>query len=439
MYGSDPEALKSRLLRDTGSSLICPREGCTLTITLRKSSEGLGKFVYDENKLIIAAVRVLVGSTSNCIPSKIYIQGRPIDLVPRVKKWYSLPLTKEEIALAVRNGFMSLAIGPSFDTSNNAVIDSIEVFAMERSHLESSLPKSYFSSKEEIQSELKQRLSRVSIRNGNVFSNGLSLSTNALIYFCDLVKVKPNFTNDGRKLLQQLIQETALERDKNISDCAQGLLKRLEPDERSRHSLQDESLLFACSKALTQAKEMVDDSRNSNLEPVAFLLRECLETATKIARERPMNYLRSMGNIVEANAASTSLASDASDIILDGLNSSAHYEELISGRAGIIELSLIEMAIEHNTVAPQSKQSVNFNIIRNFLESNDANVVKCCCDSIALFCKDHGKNDTNANNASDLFTMLQHARLVAYQCDSCALFPIKEIRYTLLEDEHDIE
>lgn len=157
-FCSDPEDLKSRLSRDSSSSLICPRrDGCTLTIALRPKSNGtegttraagsrsqaLSLPKAPHGDMVIAALRILVGSTSSYIPSKIYVQGRPVDLTPRVKKWYSLPLTDEEIALSIRNGILSVGIGQAFDSSSNIVVDSVEVYAAERSSIETWLPKSY--------------------------------------------------------------------------------------------------------------------------------------------------------------------------------------------------------------------------------------------------------------------------------------------------------
>lgn len=450
---SDPDDLKARLLRDSGSSLICPtREGCTLTISLRNNP----LFEPDAKNLAIVAVRVLVGSTSNYIPSKLYVQGRPVDLTPRVKKWYCLPLTNEEIALAMRNGFMSLGIGPSFDSSSNIIIDSIEVFGAERASFESWLPKAYFSSEEKVNSDfyaMPRYSPPPSAESCHAGPSGLILSARALTFLCELVGSKKLVSEGEREFLHQLVQETALDRDPEVRECVQTLLERLEPDNRSRQSFHDESLLFGCSKALSQAKVLFDDSmsdddeenddeasgKDSKWKAVGFVLKDCLNAASSIARERPMNYLQSMGNIVENNISSASIARDVSEIILAGLKFSAHYEDLVRGSTGVIDLSLTEMAIEHNNDAPHSKQFANFDVIRGFLESDDLNVVQRCCDSISAFCRKHGGFDTPTSSAPDLFTLLQHARLVAYQCDSCSLFPMKEIRYTLLEEDHDIE
>jgi hypothetical protein len=459
-FYSDLDEAKARLSRDSGSSFICPsREGCTITISLRQvenrpdesATQSTSRSRHDGNELVIAAVRILVGSTFNNIPSKVCIQGRPVDLTPRAKKWYCLPLTNEEIALSVRNGLVSVGIGPPFDSASNVVIDAMEVYGVERSSIDKYLPKAYFTAGDTAQTTISPIPHlRTSLELDSAESAGLILSSRALSFLCELVGSKRLISDGEREFLRQLVQETALDRDKKVRECVQALLERLEPNDRSRTSFHDESLLFGCSKALGSTKEILSElSMNDDEEEesasgskwgaIGSVLRDCLQAASSIARERPMNYLQSMENIVENDLSSSSLAVDASNVILEGFRKAAQYGDLLSGCTGIIDLSLTEMAIELNTDAPHSKQFANFEVIRGFLELDDVNMVQRSCDAISSFCRRHGGADNSYNSTPDLFTLLQHARLVAYQCDSCALFPLKEIRYTLLEGDHDIE
>jgi hypothetical protein len=371
-----------------------------------------------------------------------------------VKKWYSLPLTDEEIALGIRNGLVSVGIGQSFDSSNNVVVDSIEVYAAERSSIESWLPKSYFVPGVATDPDLYASThvpTRLAIESENGDSNGLILSARALTFLCELVDTNKLISEGERKFLRQVIQETALDRDKKVSECFQSLLERLEPNTRSRRSFHDECILLGCSKALQRSQEIINESASammvdedtpspaSKWAALRLVLQDCLKAAASIARDRPMNYLQSMENIVESKVSSGSVAVDASTVILEGLRGQAHYEDLVGGAGGIVDLSLTEMAIELNTDAPHSKQFAKFDVIRGFLECNKPAVVERCCEAIATFCRNHGGAEQSAKTTPDLFTLLQHARLVAYQCDSCALFPMKEIRYTLLEEDFDIE
>lgn len=464
---SDWKEVKGRLSRDTNSSWTCPRrEGATFFIALRKKSPAahlppslresrhmnITPPKKGSDKLVIAALRVLVGSTTNYIPSKIYVQGRPVDLTPRAKKWYSIPLTDEEIALALRNGLVSFGIGESFDSSNTAVIDAIEVYAMDRETVESWLPKSLFC--QEASSQFcspAQMPSASAQQEGKLSPKSLILSARALTYLCSLIGPGKVISDEEKKFLRQLIQDTALDRDKNVTECIQILLESLEPDNRSRRSFYDESILFGCSKALHHAKEVVnqmdvdDDEGETGLasaskwEAVRSVLKDCLKAASLIARERPMNYLQGMENMVQHDVSSGSIAVDASKLILEGIVRSTCYEELIDGPGGIIDLSLTEMAIERNTDESHGERFAKFDVIRGFLECSKAHVVEISSEAISTFCRNHVGNDQSDNVTPDLFTLLQHSRLVAYQCDSCAFCPMKEVRYTLLEEGYDIE
>lgn len=455
-YFSDPDDLKTRLSRDSSIFLMCPRrEGCTLTVSLRQkrtdTAENDQNSQSQKGDLVIAALRILVGSTSSdVIPSKIYVEGRPVDLTPGVKKWYSLPLTEEEIALSVRNGLVSVGIGPAFDSSQSPSIDSIEVYAAERQIVDKWLPKSYFSPVGASDLTLVER-PRNDCSGDSDSSNGLILSAQALAHLCELVGTSKLIAEGERSFLKQLVQDTALDREKRVNECVEYLLERIEPDTRARKSFYDESILFGCSNALSKSKAVVDESSeagdgtedrpniSAKWSSVGFVLQDCLKSATLIARERPMNYLQSMEKIVENHMSSGSIAVDASKLILAGIRNSANCDNLIGGAGGIVDLSLTEMAIELNTDTPHSKQFAKFDVIRGLLESKKIAVVERCCEAVSTFCRTHGGGDQASTDKPDLFTLLQHARLVAYQCDSCALFPMKEIRYTLLEENHDIE
>ena len=469
LFCSDPADVKSRLSRDSSSSFLCPRrEGCTLTISIRpdttKASSTRQKKSDDSSSLnqnprtlpldpVIAGLRILVGSTSNYIPSKIYLQGRPVDLTPRLKKWYCLPLTDEEIAMSMRNGFVTVGIGPSFDSSTSIVVDSIEVYAAERKTVEGWLPTEYyqnFTSDEYDLYAASKSSSRVAIDNVNNDSRALTLSARALTDLCELVGSSKLMAEAERDFLRQLIQDTALDRDKQVTQCVQSLLESLEPDSKSRKSFYDESILYGCSRALQNSKDVVFDSDTApggadnascNHKWVALraVVQDCLDSASSIARERPTNYLQSMQDVVESKMSSGSIAVDASKLITEGLQQEIQYEDLICGTGGIVDLSLTEMAIALNTEEPHKPKSfAKFDVIRSLLECDKLLVVERCCEAIGSFCRTHGA-ERGPNDTPDLFTQLQNAKYVAYACDSCETMPIKDIRYTLLDSDNDIE
>ena len=427
---------------------MCPkREGCMLTVSLKQkrgdpadatSKSGETRPQPRTGGLVIAAIRILVGSTSpDCIPSKIVIEGRPVDLTPGIKKWYSLPLTEEEIALSIRNEMVSVGIGPSFESSHNPLVDSVEVYAAERSTIEEWLPQTYFTARNEPKvvenrPEIAERDNSTDVHES---TNGLVLSAAALTHLCKLLGgYGASMTDSKREFLKQLVQETTLDRTRKVRKCVGSLLVHLEPDVRTRKLFYDESTLLGCMKVLSQSHEWkvsVDggdvSTLNSKWKAVKVVLQECLKSAAVIARERPMNYLQTSGSI----------AVDSSKLIIEGLRHSTHYEDLIGGPGGIVDLALTEMAIELNTDTPQSKQFAKFDVIRSLLESNVPSVVERCCEAVSAFCRKHGRGTLGENSSNDLFTLLQSARLVAYQCDSCTVM-IEKIRYTL-EGDHDID
>jgi hypothetical protein len=456
---SDPEDLKTRLSRDSSVFLMCPRrEGCTLTVSIRQKHIEGGetsrtndkKSQSEKGDFVIAALRILVGSTSpDNIPSKIYIEGRPVDITPGVKKWYSLPLTEEEIALSTRNGLVSVGIGQSFDSSNNPLVDSVEVYTAERRMVDDWLPKSYFSPKPLPALGVVKKQSATDVNVQDDAPNGLILSARALTHLSELLGFGKMMSDAERDFLKQLVQDTALDRDRKVSVCVENLLERLEPDARARKSFYDESILFGCSKALGRSRETVSESEtdhsgeksspSAKWNAVRLVLQDCLKSAASIARERPMNYLQSMETIVGNGVSSGSIAVDSSKLILEGFRKSINFEDLIGGAGGIVDLSLTEMAIELNTDSEQSNFA-KFDVIRGLLESQKSTVVEGCCEAVSTFlCRSHGGGEQAGSETPDLFTLLQQSRLVAYKCDSCALFPMKEIRYTLLEELFDIE
>eukprot|EP00980_Cylindrotheca_fusiformis_P011049 scaffold2535_cov126-Cylindrotheca_fusiformis.AAC.11 len=322
----------------------------------------------------------------------------------------------------------------------------MEVYGVERRTIDKYLPKRYFA-----QSTIPAAPhGQISLRSNGEESSGLVLSSRALSLLCELVESKRSITDHERNFLRQLVQETALDRDKNVRECVHSLLERLEPDDRIRKSFYDESLLFGCSKTLGNTKDILADasldsekeqgsSSGTKWVAIGCIVRDCLQAASSVARERPMNYLQSMENIVGNKVSSSSLAVDASHVILEGFRNEAQYGDLLSGATGIINLSLTEMAIELNAGSTHSKQFANFEVIRGFLEMEDVHLVQRSCDAISTFFRRHGGAENSSSSPPDLFTLLQHARLVAYQCDSCSLFPLKDIRYTLLEGDHDID
>lgn len=421
----DSSDLRSKLSRDSTASIACTRRaGCFLRIRMVPKSQV---------NLAIAAVRILVGSTLDAIPGKVFVQGRPIEITPRVKRWYNVPLTNEEIAMGLRIGFVACWIGPSLDPSKCPVFDGVEVFAIPREHLETVVPTSYFS----MPKVTTVDTSLVRMDDDKVTSNSLVLSVHALSAFFSLTGPVCQISDNGRKLLQQIIEETALHPEKHLRRCIEDLLECVEPNKISRWLLQDESLLVGCTRSLEELKELVkkgacEDSGeepNATWKLIRIMLKDCLITSSTIARERPINYLQSMGNMLEKKVPGSSIALEAASLIVGGLRQcsecSEEYEDLIVGPEGIVALSLTETAIDLNSDASKSQKFAQFGNIRAFLDDKKVSVVEKCCDAISSFFHESIKT------SHDLFVQLEAARLVVFKCDMCGLCPITgEIRYT---------
>lgn len=446
---SDSAELKSRLLRDRSSSLVChSRDGCTISISLRPKNRQKSNLLLDESTgkglettHAIVALRIMVGSTPGNVPSKIFVQGRPVDLTPRMKKWYSMPLTNEEIALGVRNGMIAVGIGPCFDSSNNSSVDSIEVYAIEREEAAAWIPKTYIKGITETAEEKEvacDLLNDIDIE--DEATHGLLLSSKSLAHLSELCpqSAHPAATNE-RDFLRTLVEDTSFTKNKSLSNSVRSLLMKLEPDERMRSSLYDESILRGWSKAVLAASKRFDETLSIESyggtcwDGVRTILRECLLSVTKIARERPMIYLQSMENLTENNLKG-SLGTDMSRMCLLGATRQLPCLDLIGGPGGVIDLCLTEIAIDLNT--ERGKHLAKFDIVKNFLECSNSQVAEISCRAISSFCQRQGAPNLDS---TDLFRLLQGTRLVAYKCDSCGICPMKEVRYTFLEEALDIE
>jgi hypothetical protein len=193
-------------------------------------------------------------------------------------------------------------------------------------------------------------------------------------------------------------------------------------------------------KILDDAKNLCSDSTMTNADEslrwdaTRLILRDCLRAVSRIARERPMNYLQCMVNASENDSSTGSIATDACELILEGDRRSLPCVDLLDGHGGLIELCLTEIAIELNT--DRGSNLAKFDAVKQFLQSSNRDVVQSTCRAVSSFCRRQGT--TNPGD-TDLFRLLQGTRIVAYKCDSCGLCPLKDVRYTFLEEAFDIE
>jgi hypothetical protein len=359
----------------------------------------------DSPDYIVAAVRVLVGSTSRTVPRYVKVLGRSHDMTVGVKRWYTIMLSAQEIAYAVRNGFISLDIGPCHDSTCNPALNSVEVYALERRKIELWFPVT-------LQSVFARCADSVDCdENTNRLIFRLCIQTLAgLNKMVGGAKVNPI----EKAFIQQLLSATAIGNDKLVYDSITSLLSSFESDDEMQQYSVDSAVLSGCSVFLSKCKRCFESARSYNdvgidnwrLLSLIPSLRACLRTAALVARLRPFNYLQAVdGSIVD----------DASSITIECLNHSSSAELV----ADFVELSLLESAVANGT--PRGRFG-SLDGIRSLILSVNKHISSKTCASISRFCK-----------VSNMFTAQTMA--VKYVCDNCLLF-INDIRFTELEKEH---
>jgi hypothetical protein len=374
--------------------------------------------------LAIAAIRVLVGSTSSdCIPQKIFVQGRPISLASGTKKWYSITLTDEEIALTVRTGTLAIGISQAYDPTSNALVDAMEVYAIDRQEVDPWLPK-------KLSAEAQESFESSEGGEDAHGSKALILATRSLEALCNLIGPAKSLRKSESDLLKRMVQETTVTQNRMVSECVENLLKRLYPNPQARNSIRDEGALQGCSLLLSRCQTLLettktaddgDSTASADFDNAWFtvraLLRSSLLTSAHIASSRPVNYLRSSDIIAEKKISSGSIAVDSSKLISEGIQRSLPCEDLCEL---FTNLALTESAIAANTDIDQGERLASFIMVRKLLESENLAVVERACHAISSFCRKYGTAvQSRSERTNDLFAALQAARIVVYQCDYC--------------------
>ena len=221
---------------------------------------------------------------------------------------------------------------------------------------------------------------------------------------------------------------------------------------------------------------------------------KCLKATLIIANERPKNYVKVMQEIVSEGRLHNFIAIEAKvvyDTLLEGEKPSAMpiknwlmdcaslqiapnlsininlsgYNEAASH---ITRLVLFEMAIagQKNIEGVPANEFVcsyaSFNTISDLLKSQHSKIVQCCCTTIAsvfdeiisLPCDTDTINSPTSSvlGLGNINFLESKTKIpdevnplskgppppIAYQCDSCGLFPITSIRYTLEGEDIDL-
>ncbi len=426
----DSDATKRRLSINSGEFMISPcKSGCTLTVSLQdqhnlnkndfpKLNNHEGSLLtpneeshdksntLDVNKLAIVAVRVLLGSTTtDYLPKTLTVMGRQINLAQRMKRWYDIPLTEEEIMLAVRSGVVTIGIGSSCEAIKSPpIIDSFEVYALEREKL----PHLFLSSDEyESSNMLSMEGSKKS----------LDVSILTITHLCNLLGKTVDLSSQiNKKTLQRLIQVTALDTPGagNVRDNVVDLVKSVEKDPLQMQMTLDEGTLHGVSQTL---EDLLCSSRVFTPTSKAHFIaktRDCLNVALAIARDRPVNYKSCVEKLISLKQMGKSITLQAKEVL--------DAKEVINVEIStkLVQLCIFEYVSTDGIVHDSNFASLEF--IGEMLRSKDERTVIESCTKLAETLK-------------ELQTL---GKVQAYKCDGCGIFPITNTRYTLEDKNIDL-
>jgi hypothetical protein len=163
----------------------------------------------------------------------------------------------------------------------------------------------------------------------------------------------------------------------------------------------------------------------------------CIKTAVEIAKRNPITFLQSLGNMVGKDNTPISIAAAVSNIVTRGRTRLSDFDELTTGTVDLLLTEVALVCLSNESTKCRS-DSPSLETLKDYLESPNEDVVEECCSAICSFFEEHSR-DASASGNTDMFQQLQAARLVAYQCDACQDCPIKDVRYTIPEQDEGIE
>ena len=303
----------------------------------------------------------------------------------------------DEIALTMRTKVLSIGMSPAFDTTSNPVLDSLEVYALERKlAIQTWLP-----------TELCLPAFSVEDKHSLDTRTALMLSCSSLESICGIFG-PPKLGTVESDLLKQIVQGTIVKHDRLLEEKIDSLLNRLYPSTQARNSIRDEGALQGCSLLLAKASAMMADAEASSLDNTWFTVRKILgltlKTSSKIARIRPINYLKASDVLAENKTSSGSIAVDASRILKEGIERSLPCADLCE--------TFVGLALAESAIGDRKNQGVNlasYDNILFFLACKNNEIVHAACQVISSFCRSDGKGDSRSK---DLFEGLDAARLI---------------------------
>lgn len=405
--------------------------------------------------LVIAGIRILLGSSKpECMPRKVVILGRPVQFTQGMKRWYDIPFTDEEILIGARTGFISVCFGGSFDSARDfTAIDSIEVYAQERSKMSNLFPvsKHAFDIFSTNTSMAKQVSSPTYLSEEEKCRRILNASILAVTHIFQLFDQNQDQSQLNLQTLKRLIQITALhsveERDVRYNVVA--LLGEVKNDEQGRQTLLDEGTLLGISEVLNYLSALSMDKEDESVEDAMEVdnycpdesnksspkcvstLNDCIASALYIIKNRPSTYRACIHNLTGSMTIDQSISQEAMKVF--NLFSQTMYVSSIV--PALVELALLE-AIIIDEYSSGTCQGACLDFLSTALKSEDKVIVKECCQIVAdIFRKAFLQSDAGLECDSGVDAPPVRN---AYQCDGCNMVPIEGTRYSH-EEGHDID
>lgn len=402
---SDDTNLVSRLQGDSdGDVFVSPRSEFTINIFL-KNTVG----AQDEERLIIAALRVQVGRVSTArIPSRIFVEGRKIALKQGASDWYAAVLTAQEIAHTVRKGFVTVKVdaGPS---GNTPVIDALEVYATARSS---------------VTTWMDSKQNRQPIQQKSPVLGSLVLGMESLRNLNCMVTDKSKETLD-KELARKLVYETAIGCPPEVSKAVDAMVAAFEGKENSQVFLDDIRVAACAGFVMEPPPDVTMDMGGAGFargRRFISRLEDCLRVSCDVAKHRPNGYLKALEK-TRNNLGS--IAIPGSVLLME--NAALCLIATDSLVSQLTELALLEMAISFL----QGKKPDNFLALQRLLRSENSSILGAACRAVRLFCEKF--QSPQLLEYPDPFAT---QRMVAvYGCDSCSACPIQGTRYTLAKDD----
>lgn len=408
--------MKQNLLPDNDQSVVSPvTEGLTLTISLglHDANECVRPLepLCDQNGMVIRAVRVLLGTrSSDRTPRSFRVMGRSIDVAPNSRGWNGIILDRQELALSIRSGFVTIEFDESHSGTRGPYVDAIEVYASNRRNVEHWSP---FCTVPTVRDELS----------GAYFSgsspSNFDFSLECLAMFKKSFPRKQSLRAE-KLLIKQVIQESAFSIPNKPFRSARDFLDLFEFDDTAKHMFHDKAILGACGIYLKRCGAVLRDAKQQSYESLTVLsllptFRSCLKAAAQIARTRPFNYLQVAD---EWSGSARSIAFDASRIVSNHILTGFGVPSLIDD---LVSLVLLESAVTNGS--PRGRFG-SLDGIRNLLLCKQPAVVEILCRSISRFCRQPHIFESQPMS-------------LGYVCDSC-LCVLEDKRFSCEEGTFDL-